>query len=137
MSRAKTRRRSEEPLVEVRTVRKTLCIASIAAILLSGCAGRRAQPIQIQMLGDDQKNAAGLRREIARIDEEIKTKKREQGQVTVSNIIMGVGGFFLIVPWFFMNFKDAEGTEIEALKQRKVWLTSLIEREEAAPVDAK
>ena len=31
---------------------------------------------------------------------------------------LGVAGWFLLVPWFFMDFKNAEAHEYEAYRQR-------------------
>lgn len=37
---------------------------------------------------------------------------------TGQNVALGVAGAFLLVPWFFMDFKEAEQTEYEAYRQR-------------------
>jgi len=37
---------------------------------------------------------------------------------TVKNVAPGVAGWFLLVPWFFMDFKNAEAQEYEAYRQR-------------------
>jgi hypothetical protein len=50
-----------------------------------------------------------------------------------ANIVLGVASFFVIVPWFFMNLKDAEGTEIEALTQRKTALRAILEGRTTGP----
>ncbi len=38
---------------------------------------------------------------------------------------LGVGGVLLIVPFFFMDFKDAEELEIKAYRDRNLWLGEL------------
>ncbi len=37
---------------------------------------------------------------------------------TGKNVLLGVPGAFVIVPLFFMDFKDAERIEIDALRRR-------------------
>ena len=37
---------------------------------------------------------------------------------TAKNVALGIAGCFLLVPWFFMDFSQAEQTEINALRQR-------------------
>ncbi len=48
-------------------------------------------------------------------------KKDKTGQ----NVALGVAGWFLLVPWFFMDFKNTEATEYEAYRQRYQHLTSI------------
>lgn len=112
-------------------MRKALCCVLAASIFLAGCAGRTASPIQIQRLGDDRMAEAAIHSEMAQIDRDISAKKRKQDNILTTNIVLGVAGFFVIVPWFFMNLKDAEGTEIEALKQRKTWLSDILDQQSA------
>jgi hypothetical protein len=108
-------------------MRRIICAVSAVVILLAGCAGREAMPVRVERVGDKGRPVEALEAEIQQIDEEIRAKQNKRTYTTGANVINGVAGFFLLVPWFFMNFKDAEGTEIEALKQRKVWLTSIME----------
>lgn len=44
---------------------------------------------------------------------------------TGKNVALGVAGWFLLVPWFFMDFKNAEQTEYEAYRQRYNNLASI------------
>ena len=44
---------------------------------------------------------------------------------TGKNVALGVAGWFLLVPWFFMDFKNAEATEYEAYRQRYNHLASI------------
>ena len=41
-----------------------------------------------------------------------------QTNKTGANIVLGVTGFFLIVPWFFMDLSKAEQIEIDAYRRR-------------------
>ena len=44
---------------------------------------------------------------------------------TGKNVALGVTGLFLIVPLFFMDFKNAEAQEYEAYRQRYKHLASI------------
>ena len=112
-------------------MRQTLCVILCAAILAAGCAGRKATPISIQRLGDERRSAEAIHAEMASIDDQIAAKQKARNGTVIWNIFCGVTGFVVIIPWFLMNLKDAEGTEIEALKQRQIWLTSIIEDQAA------
>ena len=46
-------------------------------------------------------------------------------QKTGKNVGLGVAGAFLLVPWFFMDFSDAERIEIEAFQRRNQRLRAL------------
>jgi len=108
-------------------MRRSICVVSAVVILLAGCAGREAMPVQVQRVGDSRRPVESIEAEIQQIDEEIQAKENKRKGTAVANVIYGVTGFFVLVPWFFMDFKDAEGTEIEALKHRKVWLASIVD----------
>lgn len=105
-------------------------------ILLAGCAGRTASPVQIQRVNDQSLTPEAIQIEIDEIDQEITAKQKKQSEILGTNIILGITGFFVIVPWFFMNLKDAEGTEIEALKQREKWLLTLMQNKTSGATPA-
>jgi hypothetical protein len=100
----------------------TTLITSI--ILLSACGGRTANPVMASQFGDNQKSCEALIYEIKNAENEIQLllpKTDKTGQ----NVALGVAGWFLLVPWFFMDFKNAEATEYQALRQRHQNLTSI------------
>ncbi len=70
------------------------------------------------MPGDENRSCEALQAEMVQNQQEIAEKKEKVGNKAVTNVILGVTGFFVIVPWFFMDLKGAEETEIEALQQR-------------------
>ncbi len=76
-------------------------------------------PIQVYRPGDEKMRCEEIHAEQALIDLDIAAKKTKRGNTMATNIVLGITGFFVIFPWFFMDFKDAEGTEIEALEQRQ------------------
>ncbi len=89
----------------------------MAAVMLVGCGGRSANPIASYQPGDEQRSCTGLQAEIASNEQEI-IKLLPYEDATGKNVALGVTGFFLIVPLFFMDFKDAEELEIRAYRQR-------------------
>jgi len=106
-------------------MKKLLCVLLCVAVLVVGCGGRAANPVAVYVPGDEKRACDSLQVEMAQIEQEITTKKHKRGSTTAANVVLGIAGFFVIVPWFFMDFKDAEGTEIEALQQRYKRLSSL------------
>lgn len=98
--------------------RKIIASLSVSALLLAtACAGRAPNPVSEYQYGDEKKSCGRLRAEISSTNSEIaallpKTEK------TGSNVALGVAGAFLIVPWFFMDFTEAEQVEVNALRRR-------------------
>ena len=92
-----------------------LCVS----IFLSGCAGADPNPVAIYLAGDENKSCASLKAEIANIDKQIALKKSQKSSQESTNVILGITGFFVLVPWFFMDLKENEKAEIDALQQRK------------------
>lgn len=86
-------------------------------MLLTGCAGREANPIVIYMPGDEKRSCTALHAEMAQLQAEMQRMlpKTDKG---LSNALWATAGVFLIVPFFFMDFKDAERIEFNALRQR-------------------
>ena len=76
--------------------------------------------------GDEKKSCKALRMDLQNTQAEI-TRLLPDSDKTAQNVILGVTGWFLIVPWFFMDFKDAEGVEVNALRQRYNNLISIAE----------
>lgn len=89
----------------------------IASITLMGCAGRAANPVLLDQLGDNQKSCDAIQTEMSGIQSQIQTLI-PQADKTAKNVGLGVAGYFLIVPLFFMDLSDAEKTEINAFTNR-------------------
>ncbi len=71
----------------------------------------------IQQYGDDKKTCQGLEREMAFIQGEMQ-RLIPQTEKTGKNAALGVTGFFLIVPLFFIDLSKAEQIEVDAYRQR-------------------
>lgn len=85
--------------------------------ILSACAGRTANPVIAQQYGDDKKTCQALQAEMLFIKGEIQ-RLIPQTDKTGKNVALGVAGFFLLVPLFFMDLSQAEQMEIDAYRQR-------------------
>lgn len=107
-----------------RKIAKNAISALMIASALSGCGGRTAQPVMISQFGDDRKSCRALEFEMSNELNEIQRLLPEKDK-TGQNVALGVTGLFLIVPWFFMDFKGAEATEYEAHRQRYNHLGSI------------
>ena len=104
-------------------------------LLVSGCAGRAANPVMIQQYGDGSKSCATLENEMMFIQGEI-SRLVPQTEKTGKNVALGVTGFFLIVPLFFMDLSKAEQQEVNAYRQRYNHLL-LLAREKNCGVEAE
>lgn len=89
----------------------------VAASLVAACGGRTAHPVMVTQYGDAQKSCDSLAFEINQIEGEM-SKLVGKRDKTGKNVALGVTGFFLIVPLFFMDFKNAPKVEYEAYRQR-------------------
>ena len=89
----------------------------ILLILLAGCAGREARPIQVYQPGDHEMDCATIAIEMDHLRAsmvELSPKTSKTGY----NATMIVGGALVGVPFFFMDLKGAEKVEFEALRGR-------------------
>jgi hypothetical protein len=74
--------------------------------------------------GDHKKSCQALEFEMANAEGEIQ-RLLPKSDKTGKNVALGVAGWFLLVPWFFMDFKNADQTEYEAYRQRYNSLASI------------
>lgn len=96
----------------------------VLILFLNACAGRDAPPVMVMQRGDETKSCKSLAYELKTLQSDIddllpKTNK------DVQNVALGAAGYFLLVPWFFIDFKNAEKIEYEAYRQRYDHLTSI------------
>ena len=97
-----------------------LCALSV----LAACGGRTPNPVMTTQYGDQSKSCKALKFEMINIQGEIQ-RLLPKTEKTGKNVALGVAGWFLLVPWFFMDFKNAEATEYEAYRQRYNHLSTL------------
>ncbi len=98
-------------------MKKSICICLCPLILMAGCAGRTANPIPVYLPGDENRSCMGLKAEIAQLQVDMQRilPKTDKG---LNNALWATAGVFFIVPFFFMDFKDAEKIEFDAMRQR-------------------
>ena len=100
-------------------MKRLVCSLLIVSIAFVGCAGNAPNPIATYLPGDRNKSCPALEAEIANIDKQIVRKHSQKKSQEGENLVWFIGGCFLIVPWFFMDLKENEKVEIEALQGRK------------------
>ena len=99
-------------------MKKLIAITLITSITIIGCAGRAANPVLQDQVGDNQKSCDTLQTEMSGIQSQIQ-KLVPESDKTGKNVGLGIGGFFLLgIPWFFMDLSDAEKAEINAYNMR-------------------
>ncbi|MCX2982880.1 SHOCT domain-containing protein [Halieaceae bacterium IMCC14734] len=81
-------------------------------------------PVASYKLGDDEMSCQELKAELAYINAQVAELVPETKK-TGKNVALGVAGWFLIVPWFFMDLSDAEKVEIQAYQERYMALEKL------------
>jgi hypothetical protein len=96
---------------------KNIIVSLFMFLLVTSCAGRQANPVMVHRYGDEQKSCKALEGELTFTEDEIRRLIPET-EKTGKNVGLGIAGFFLIVPWFFMDLSKAEQIEVNALRQR-------------------
>lgn len=93
-------------------------IASILIVtVLSACAGRAPKPVDAMKVTDKELTCEQIQNELLLSNNEV-SRLSVDADKTAKNVALGVAGWFLIIPWFFMDLKNAEKTEMEAHRQR-------------------
>jgi hypothetical protein len=106
-------------------MKKIITVTLILSLGLIGCAGRTANPVLQDQVGDNQKSCDTLQTEMTGIQSQIQKLIPESDKAS-KNVGLGIGGFFLLgIPWFFMDLTDAEKEEINAYNIRYNKLTTI------------
>jgi hypothetical protein len=85
--------------------------------LVSACAGRPANPVMVDQVGDTKRNCASIETEMRFVEKEI-TRLIPETDKTNKNVGLGIAGAIFIVPLFFMDLSESEKIEVNALRQR-------------------
>ncbi|MEO0347967.1 MAG: hypothetical protein AAF153_01290 [Pseudomonadota bacterium] len=96
----------------------------IALLNIAACGGRSPNLIQVNQYGDNNRSCTELEHEMDNIQNEIQ-RLLPKSDKTGKNVALGVAGAFLLVPWFFMDFKNAELQEYEAYRMRYNHLSTI------------
>ena len=86
-------------------------------LTLAACAGRPANPVAVDQVGDNRKSCASIEAEMRHTEAEIRRLVPETDK-TGKNVGLGIAGALLIVPLFFMDLTESEKIEINAYRQR-------------------
>jgi hypothetical protein len=92
-----------------------------ALVLISGCGGRPPNPVSQYQPGDEERSCTGLAAEISDNEKEMALLSPHENAAG-KNVVLGAAGVLFIVPWFFMDFKEGEATDLQALSRRNRWL---------------
>lgn len=105
---------------------RSLCSIVLAALFAAttGCAGRTPNPVPMYSPGDTGLSCDGLRLQMGFCQQQIVTLLPKSDK-TASNVALGIAGAFLIFPWFFMDFSEADRVEVDAWRARYNYLASL------------
>jgi len=102
--------------------KKALTVSLICCMFWLGCGGREAHPVAAYQPGDSDRSCEGLRLEIAQLNADMAAKEKKTSKAG-KNVLCFVTGCFIIVPWFFIDLKNADKTEYEAMDSRLDRLT--------------
>jgi hypothetical protein len=102
------------------------CVVLMGLLTTTACAGHDPNPVMVSQYGDEAKSCKALELEMSDAQAEM---QRLVGQTdkTGQNVALGVAGWFLLVPWFFMDFKNGEKVEYDAWRQRYMHLSIIAE----------
>ena len=98
-------------------MRKKICIVLCFAVFFQGCAGRQANPVPLYIPGDENRGCESLKSEVVQLQKDMAAMLPKTDKFG-TNALWATAGCFLIVPFFFMDMKDAEKIEFDAMRQR-------------------
>ena len=103
-------------------------ISAIVVVLFvaQGCAGRSAHPVAVVQSGDAKKTCKALRKETKQILQKIHKMVPYIKKKDKKKVLKMVTGALIIIPWFFVDMKDAEKVEANALRERYNYLSTLV-----------
>jgi len=97
-----------------------------AGLALAACAGRDPHPVVAVVQPQDvQSDCAMIRAEIEANNVQAQKLADENGAKIAQNVATGVIGVVIWPVWFAMDAKGAAGVEMDALKARQQYLSSL------------
>jgi hypothetical protein len=98
-------------------MKKIVASALVSILVLSACAGRPANPVMVDQVGDNRKTCPILEAEMKGVQAEIQRLLPESDK-SGKNIGLGVAGAIFLIPLFFMDLTESEKIEINAYRQR-------------------
>jgi len=98
-------------------MRAIICCFVVFFLVIFGCAGRQPNPVPLYIPGDEDRSCDALKDEIVELQEEM-TALLPKTNKFGTNALWAAGGVFFIVPYFFIDLKDAERIEFDAMRLR-------------------
>jgi len=99
-------------------MREVISLVLACCIFLAGCAGREANPIPVYLPGDENRSCTALKSEIAQLQVDMQRLLPKTDKGLTNALWAGAGFFTLGIGFIFMDLKDAEKIEFEAMRQR-------------------
>jgi hypothetical protein len=94
-------------------------VVFLVSSFFMACAGRAPQPIVTVQPGDESKQCKTLDYELGQMEKEATKLAGERNKKSSSNAGTGIAAVLLFPPaLFFLDLKDTEKTEYEAIRQR-------------------
>ncbi len=108
-------------------LKNVICtVLTVGILLMTGCGGRQAYPVQITQPGDYRMGCNQLEGEMSRIRYEIQNKSGQKSQGDNKDTALFVAGMLLFWPsLFFMDLSNSDKVELEALRSRYNHLTNV------------
>ena len=100
---------------------------AMLGIAVAGCAGRDPEPIATVQPWDQTASCTQIRAEIEANNVKVKELADEQGWKAAQNVVTGVGGVFIPVLWFGMDWKGSASKDVAALQARQQATGKLID----------
>ena len=110
--------------------------ALAVGLALGACAGRDPHPVAVVQPQDTQSDCAMIQAEIQANNVQAEKLADENHAKIAQNVAAGVVGVVIWPVFFAMDAKGAAGTEMDALKARQQYLSTLAEQRCAAPAAA-
>ena len=118
---------SPEALIMMnKKLKPVLALIVVVLFIAQGCAGRSAHPVTVVQSGDAKKTCKALREETQQILRRIHKMVPYIKKKDKKTILKMVTGALIVIPWFFVDMKDAEKVEANALRERYNYLSTLV-----------
>lgn len=108
-------------------MRQVTCVILIMVVLFSqGCGGRNAYPVQVTQPHDHNLSCNQLESELSRIVHEVNIKTGNKSSGDTKDVALAITGLVLFWPaLFFMDLKNADKIELQALQSRHSYLLNI------------
>ncbi len=112
-------------IVMNKKLKPIIALIVVVLFIAQGCAGRSAHPVTVAQPGDTKKSCKALRKETQQILRKIHKMVPYIKKKDKKKVLKMVTGALIIIPWFFVDMKDAEKVEANALRERYNYLADL------------